>query len=234
MQLYKQFATAGLALTIIVGIVGCAPTTTSLGKQANKTISNNTGSNATTQLAWGIPANIAWNGYYYQTQGSTKTIGSKLGVATYPGPIKVFRIPGKNPEKTVVVDAGPPKNKYIVAVRVPVGTKSSPIPDNWMTLNTLNPDAPIQSGSKIALSGTVFFRELYGTTIEIGLKRQGPKYPTLVTKKLVVSNNGTVSGTLNVPNGLSGQPNKTQYLLDFRDTSQQYQTTPYSFPMLFK
>ena len=196
------------------------------------------GQNKPGQLAgtsWGIPANVAWNGYYYETKGYVQTVGSNLGVATYPGPAKIFSIPGQNPDQKIALQVDTPNGKYVSAARVPIDTKTSPIPGNWMTINTPKLETTIQSGEKITLSGSVFFRELYGTTVEVGIKKQGADYPQILsTQEFRVSNNGTITGTFNVPKELSGQPNKTQYLLVFRGISKQHPTNMYYFPMMLK
>ncbi|OFW77072.1 MAG: hypothetical protein A2201_03865 [Alicyclobacillus sp. RIFOXYA1_FULL_53_8] len=104
-----------------------------------------------------------------------------------------------------------------------------------MTINTPNLEAPIESGNNISVSGIVFFRELHGTTLEVGLKRKGANYQQfLATQVFQVSNSGTINGTFNVPKELAGQPGKTQYLLVFQETSKRYPTSAYYLPMTLK
>lgn len=185
-------------------------------------------------LSWGIPAYFAWNGDYYETGGAVKTVGSKLGVAS-DSEAQIYSIPGQNPAHEVAIEVDTPSIKYVSAERVPIGTKASPIPSNWMTINTPKLEVLIQSGSKITVSGIVFFRELYGTTVEVGIKRQGADYPQiLATQEFHVSNTGTISGTFQIPKTLSGKPNKTQYLLVFKETAKQYHVSRYYFPMMLK
>lgn len=196
------------------------------------------GNNQTGQVAglsWGIPANVAWNGYYYETKGYVHKVGTYLGIATYPGPVKIFSAPLQNPDQKVAIEVDTPNGKYVTAVRVQVGTKHSPIPTNWMTIDTPHIDSPVQAGDKITVTGVVFFRELYGTTVQAGIKRQGANYPQILSEqKFQVTKNGTIKATFVFPKELSGKPFKTQYLLVFRDISRQHTTIKYYLPLMLK
>lgn len=174
-----------------------------------------------------IPANIAWNGYYYQTQGSVAKAGKRLGTANYPGPVPIYSIPGKAPNQEIAAEVDTPNAKFVAATRVPIGTKSAPIPDNWMSLDSPQLEQSIQPGETLLLSGNVFFRELYGTTITVELKERGS--PGFITKRTVqVSQSGVLTGKLVVPTTI---PKAPRYLLVFHETSKQFPTTAFSFPL---
>ena len=224
---------SAVALVISCMIIGGLYTYWNHPKLGDHIGNNQTGQVA--GLSWGIPANVAWNGYYYETKGYVQKVGTYLGVATYPGPVKIFSAPGQNPDQKLAIEVDTPNGKYVTAVRVQVGTKHSPIPTNWMTINTPHIDLPVQAGEKITVTGVVFFRELYGATIQAGIKRQGANYPQILSEqKFQVTKNGTIKATFVFPKELSGKPFKTQYLLVFRDISWQHPTINYYFPLILK
>jgi hypothetical protein len=230
----KSVAAVVACLVVVGGVYSYSNHNTLIPNHGVEIGKNETGS-VVGGRTWVVPANVAWNGYYYETKGYIHTVGSRLGVAMYPGPAKLYSIPGQNPDQRIAVEVDTPNGKYVSAIRVPVGTKTTPIPSNWMTINVPKLGSLIQPGEKITVSGNVFFRELYGTTIAVGIKRQGSQYPQLLaTQQAQVSDNGTITVTFEIPKELSGQLKKTEYLLVFRETSKQYPTTAYYFPMMLK
>lgn len=180
--------------------------------------------------SWGIPSSIAWNGYYYATKGSVDKVGANLGVTAFPGPAKVYRIPGQSPDHEVALFTGAPYAKYVLAVRVPIVK----IPSSWMAINTPVNEPEITVGSKVKLAGDVFYRKLYGTTVTVSLKRQGAKYPKfLSTQTFEVSRRGQINGTFTIPNRIS-VPNHTPFLLVFQGKFRGQVTTEYYYPLMFK
>lgn len=191
--------------------------------------------NQTGGLSWAIPANIAWDGYYFDTKGYIAAVGSQLGVAVYPGPARVYRVPGKVPSDEVAVEVDTLNGKYVLAKRVPLGTETLSITAiNWMSLDSLRVDQKVQPGETLKISGTIFYRELYGTTIKSGLKvRQSSGFYYIPQKELQVSQNGEINGQLVIPKSLTTQTNK-ELLLVFKEESETIPTDSFQFPLLIK
>lgn len=155
-----------------------------------------------------VPAYVAWNGYAYEEEGFINHVGSQIGVATDPKSAKVYRVPGKNPNQEIAIKDST-NGKYISAVRE-VGT----VPPNWMGFNSQEIGTTIRPGEKITISGNVFFRALYCTSIQVTVRRYGYGQNT-VLKDFKVADNGTFKGTIEIPKQLFGQPGKTYYNLAF-------------------
>lgn len=229
--LWMSSVAAIVAIAAVAG--GVLSNTAKHPIQSNGVIQNATsGASEGTSNAgptWGIPGSIAWNGYYYATKGKVDKVGANLGVATFPGPAKIYQIPGQSPDHEIALYTGAPYAKYVLAVRVPIVK----IPESWMAINTPENEPTITAGSKVQLSGDVFYRKLYGTTVTISLKRQGAKYPeSLTSQKFKVSESGQINGTFTIPSNIS-VPNHTSFLLVFQGKSGNQVTTRYYYGLMF-
>lgn len=230
MKRYKPFATVGAALSIVYVLAGCGatqePAATSPANVANRTSNtlSNTVRNSATQNGTGVetvrgvssvfPTYVAWNGYAYEEQGYINNVGSKIGVATDPRSTTVYSVPGQNPNQMIAVEGGSSNGKFISAVRDRLGAKTAQIPTNWMEFDTQKVGRTIQPGEKITISGNVFFRALYGTSIQVTVRRSGYGKNTTL-QYFTASNTGEFNGTIQIPKQLSGQSGKTYYNLSF-------------------
>lgn len=224
MKTYSRATVAGLGLSLVLFTAGCATQATASTPPVNvanrtsntisKKVQNSVARNGTgLETGVGVPsivlAYVAWNGYAYEEKGYINKVGSQIGVAMDQRPVKAYRIPGKNPSKMIAIEVDSVNGKYISAVKE-VGT----IPPNWMEFNTQEIGTAIRPGEKITISGNVYLRALYGTFIQVTVRRYGyGKNSTL--KYLRVSDSGTFKGTIEIPKHLFGQPGKTYYNLAF-------------------
>lgn len=225
------------AIVAVAGVAGGVISNTAKHPSESNDIAQNVG-NATsgggeiTQggPTWSIPSSIAWNGFYYATKGKVDKVGANLGVAAFPGPAKIFQVPGQDPDHEVALYTGAPYAKYVLAVRVPIVK----IPESWMAIHNPEREPTITAGSKVQLFGDVFYRKLYGTTITVSLKRVGAKYPKLLTSQtFVVSGHGQINGTFMIPRNISA-PDHTPFLLVFRGKSGSQVTTAYYYGLMFR
>lgn len=227
MKRYKQFATAGAALGIVVVLAGCGATqavdstapvnevnrtsNTIPGTVQNSVAPNRMGVNTSVGAPSIVPQYVAWNGYAYEEKGHINKVGSKLGVAMDPKSATVYSVPGKKPSQMIAV--GSSNGTFTSAVRQRLG-KTGSVPTDWMEFNAQKIGRTIRPGEKITISGNVFFRALYGTSIQVTVRRYGFGKNT-VLQYFKVSNTGGFKGAIQIPKQLSGQPGKTNYNLSF-------------------
>lgn len=229
MKTYSKATVAGLGLSLVLFTAGCGATqepgstppadvanrtsNTFSSKVQNSVAQNGTGLNIGVGAASIAPQYVAWNGYAYEEKGHINNVGSKIGVATDPKSATVYSVPGRKPSQMIAVKAGPPNGKFISVVRQRLG-KTGAVPTDWMDFNTQKTGRTIRPGEKITVSGHVFFRALYGTSIQVTVRRSGyGKNTTLQYFK--VSDTGEFKGAIPIPKHLSGQPGKTYYNLAF-------------------
>ncbi|QSO45640.1 hypothetical protein [Alicyclobacillus mengziensis] len=127
MKRYKKLAIAGVALSIVATLAGCATADNGTTPASNSTSNSQKQTSTINPPGNLLPSLVKWNGISYITKGYIHNVGAKVGVAN-DGTQKwnVFVLPGYSPQNEIAVEVNNPNGKYVEA-NAPVTGQNSPL-----------------------------------------------------------------------------------------------------------